>query len=200
MLSGVAGLAAFLVLHQLWIAPIWFVALAGLILALAGGAATGAAYGELLPRLPRRPWRIPAVVAGVGVILAPAVVVAEVRGPIFAMNSAGGGDLLVSPAEAAVDVALGLFATTAATGAAVGWSVGRSRRAAWLTSLASIAIGAGPGHNIPLLGGTGVVRKELVILAAAFAVSAAVLVETQALAAAREHGGTRPRPHDQGAR
>jgi len=185
VLSGLSGLVVFLVLHHLWIAPIWFVAPAGIVLATAGGAATGAAYAELLPHLPRRPWRNLAVLLGVSAILTPAVVVAEVRGPIFAMNSSGGGDLLVSPEQAVMDVVGGLFGTAALAGAALGWSVGRSRRAAWLTSLAAVAIAAGPGHNVPLLGGTSVVRKELVILTVVFAVSSVVLVEGQALAGRR---------------
>jgi hypothetical protein len=194
MLSGVAGLITFLVLHQLWIAPIWFVTPAGLVLALAGGAATGAAYAELLPRLPRRPWRIPAVMAGAGGILAPSVVVAELRGPIFAMNSTGGGTLVVPPQEAAIDVAIGLFGTATLAGAALGWSLGRSRRAALTTALAGVVLAAGPGHNIPLLGGTGVVRKELLILAAVFGVASVVLVETQALAERGQPSWERSRP------
>lgn len=46
----------FLVLHHAWIAPIWFVAPMGAVLASLGGAAVGAAYAELRPVLPRRPW------------------------------------------------------------------------------------------------------------------------------------------------
>jgi len=38
----------------------------------------------------------------------------------------------------------------------------------------------GPGHNIPLLGGTPAVAKELVILAAVVAVASVVLVEAHA--------------------
>jgi len=55
VLAAVAGLATFLLLHHLWIVPIWFIAPVGALVAAAGGAAVGAAYEELLPHLPRRP-------------------------------------------------------------------------------------------------------------------------------------------------
>jgi hypothetical protein len=193
MAAGVVGVGCFLVLHHLWIAPIWFVAPAGLVLALGGGAATGAAYGELRPNLPRRPWTSPAVMAGVAGILAPAVVIGQIRGPLFALNATGGGDLLVPPVTALLDVLVGLVGSSVLAGAALGWMVGRSRRAAATTALAALAIALGPGHNIPLLGGTPVVAKELVILAAVCAVSSITLVEGEALARRRQadrHGRT----------
>jgi hypothetical protein len=102
----------------------------------------------------------------VGVVLLPAFVIAELRGPIFAMDGDGGGTLLVPGAEAAADVVVGLLGTATIVGGGLGWLTAGSRRAAGTTVLAALAFALGPGHNIPLLGGTSAVAKELVILAA----------------------------------
>ena len=50
--AGLAGLGVFLILHHIWITPIWFVAPAGAVMAPAGGAAMGSSYAELASRLP----------------------------------------------------------------------------------------------------------------------------------------------------
>ncbi len=57
VLAGVAGLLVFLVLHALWIVPIWFILPAGMVVAAGGGLAIGWAYAELRQRLPGRPGR-----------------------------------------------------------------------------------------------------------------------------------------------
>lgn len=180
VLAGLAGLATFLLIHHFWIVPIWFIAPAGALVAAAGGAAAGAAYAELLPHLPRRPWTPIVVIGVVGIVLLPAFVIAEVRGPIFAMGGKGGGTLLVPGAEAAADVVVGLLGTATVAGAGLGWLIARSRRAAGTTALAAFAFALGPGHNIPLLGGTPAVAKELIILAVVVAVASVVLVEAHA--------------------
>ncbi|OGO33266.1 MAG: hypothetical protein A2Z16_17650 [Chloroflexi bacterium RBG_16_54_18] len=46
--ARIAGLLAFLVVHHLWIRPIWFILPVGLVIADGGGLAVGWAYGELL--------------------------------------------------------------------------------------------------------------------------------------------------------
>jgi hypothetical protein len=74
-IAGIAGLAVFLALHHAWIAPIWFVAPVGAVFAASGGAAVGAAYVELRPRLPGRPWTALCVIAVISSVLAPATVV-----------------------------------------------------------------------------------------------------------------------------
>ncbi|MCI0346669.1 MAG: hypothetical protein L0221_14695, partial [Chloroflexi bacterium] len=66
--AGLAGLVAFLVLHHAWIRPIWAIAPVGAVMAAGGGAIVGAAYAELLPRLPGRPLRSLAVAVGAGLI------------------------------------------------------------------------------------------------------------------------------------
>jgi len=179
ILAGTAALAVFLLLHQLWITPIWFVAPVGVVMAAAGGAAVGAAHAELMPRLPGRPWT-PIVVASIwGGILLPAIVLAQIRGPIFSTEADGSGVLLV-PGTEALAIVVGLFGLTAVAGAIVGGVIGRSRRAAALTMLAAIGLAVGPGHNIPLLGGSAAVGKELAILGAVLGVATVVLVEAQA--------------------
>ena len=176
IVAGLAGITTFLLIHQLWIVPIWFIAPVGAALAAAGGAAVGAAYADLVPHLPRRPWRDVAVIIVFGFVLLPAVIVAELRGPIYAMD----GTLLVSGEEAVVDVVVGLMVTAAIAGASLGWLITRDRRAAGSMAIAALALALGPGHNIPLLGGTSVVAKELVIVGTVVAVAAVVLVEVHA--------------------
>ena len=87
VLAGLVGFATFLVLHHLWIVPIWFIAPVGAVIAAGGGAAAGRAYAELMPYLPPRPWTWVAVAAVVALVLLPAVVIAELRGPIYAVGA-----------------------------------------------------------------------------------------------------------------
>ncbi len=83
MLAGTAGLLVFLVLHHLWIKPIWFILPLGLVIAVIGGLAVGWAYSELLPGLPARPWTILAWVALIGLTLLPSIVLAQLSPPLF---------------------------------------------------------------------------------------------------------------------
>ena len=55
ILAGAAGLLVFLVIHHVWIKPIWFILPLGLVIAAIGGLAVGWAYSELLPYLPADP-------------------------------------------------------------------------------------------------------------------------------------------------
>ena len=183
--AGIAGLLVFLLLHHLWIVPIWFIAPVGAVMAAAGGAAVGAAYGELRPHLPRRPFTTFAVMGLIALVLAPSVVIAELRGPIYEMDR-DGGTLLVPGTQAVADVVVGLLGTSVLMGAALGRLIGRSGRAAGMMALAAFALAIGPGHNIPLLGGTGGVARELLILAAVAAVASPVLVEGEAWRARRD--------------
>lgn len=91
VLAGLVGFATFLVLHHLWIVPIWFIAPVGAIIAAGGGAAAGRAYAELMPYLPPRPWTWVAVAVVVALVLLPAVIIAELRGPIYAVGGGGSG-------------------------------------------------------------------------------------------------------------
>lgn len=178
-LAGIAGLVVFLVLHHAWIAPICFVAPMGAVLATIGGAAVGAAYAELRPRLPGRPWTSACVMALTSAILAPAVAAGELSGPVYAIGSDGRGVLRVPASEAILAFVGGLLVTATLTGGLLGALIGRTRRAAALTATAGFCLALGPGHNIPLLGGTPAVATELAILAAVTGVASVVLVVSE---------------------
>jgi hypothetical protein len=179
VVAGLAGLAVFLLLHHLWIVPIWFIAPAGALMAAVGGAAVGAAHADLRPHLPRRPWAAIATAAVWTGVLAPALVIAEVRGPIFVMGTDGGGTLLVPASDVLVAFLVGLVGVSALTAAAIGAAVGRSRRAVATMTVAAIVVALGPGHNIPMLGGTAAVAKEVAVLGVVIAIAAVVLVEAE---------------------
>jgi hypothetical protein len=186
-LAGIAGLFVFLIIHHLWIMPIWFILPMGLAIAVVGGLAVGWAYDELLPHLPPRPWTALAVVVLIWAILLPSIVVAELRQPLFVIEGAN-AVLAVSVGRASLIFVLELLATSILVGALAGWLIGRTGRAAQATALAGFIFALGPGHNIPLIGGGGAyyVAKELTIMMAIIAVSALVLVEVQAWLASSE--------------
>jgi hypothetical protein len=188
-LSGVAGLIVFLVIHAMWIAPIWFILPPGLVLAGAGGLAAGWAYTELLPGLPARPWTALALMGLIWLTLAPALGLAELREPLFNVTP-GGGVLAVTVPVAAARFVLELLVTAALAGGAAGWLVGRTPQAALATAAAGVLFALGPGHNIPFIGGTNGVGKELAIMGAIIAVSAVALVEAHVwLTGVRAPGG-----------
>ena len=110
-----------------------------------------------------------------GLVLLPAVIVAELRSRFYAMDG-DTGTLLVSGEEAVVDLVVGLAVTASIAGAGLGWLITRDRRVAGSMAIAAVALSLGPGHNIPLLGGTPAVAKELVVLGAVTSVAAVVLV------------------------
>ena len=115
--AGIAGFVTFLVLHHVWIVPIWFVAPVG-----------------------------------------------------------GGGRLLVSGGDAAALV-LGCLGAIVAGAAGLGALIARRRRASGTMAVAGLAMAIGPWHNIPMLGGSTGVAKEVTMLAAVIVVASAVLVE-----------------------
>ena len=156
--------------------PIWFVAPVGPPAAAIGGAAVGVAYADVGGHLPGRPWTALALAGVVGAPLLLATVVAEAGGPIFAMGAGGGGRLLVSGGDAAALV-LGCLGAVVAEAAGLGALLARRRRAAATMAVAGLAMAIGPGHNIPMLGGSTGVAKEITMLAAVIVVSSAVLVE-----------------------
>lgn len=180
ILAGIAGFTTFLVIHAAWIVPIWFIVPAGALVAGTVGASVGAAYEELLPHLPRRPWTAFAVGLFVVIVLAPAFIIGQVHGPVYAVEPDGRGTLLVSVTEALGTFVMGLLATATIAGAAIGWLLAGTCRAAGLTALAALLVALGPGHNIPLLGGTPAVAMELVILVVVIGASSVVLVEGHA--------------------
>ena len=179
MLAGIAGLLVFLVIHHIWIKPIWFILPVGLVIGAAGGLAAGWAYDELLPNLPGRPWTILVWAGLVSLTLAPAGILAQLRPPVFAgtgMNVTA----TITVAQAAVIFVRDLLLTAAMTGGLAGWLICRTRRAALATALAGFVFALGPGHNVPFLGNTPATGKGIFLLLAVIFSSSAVLVEAQA--------------------
>jgi hypothetical protein len=179
MLAGTAGLLVFLVIHHLWIKPIWFILPLGLVIAAAGGLAVGWAYGELLPNLPGRPWTIFAWAALVGLTLTPAIVLAQLRPPLFT-GTGMNVTTSVSVAQAAVIFVRDLLLPATVTGGLAGWLIGRTKRAALATALASFVFALGPGHNVPFLGNQPATGKGIVLLIAIVLSASIVLVEGHA--------------------
>jgi hypothetical protein len=177
--SGVAGLIVFLVIHHFWIMPIWFILPIGLLIAALGGVAVGKAYQELLPRLPRRPWRAVSMVGLIITILLPSIVLAEMRAPMFDISGPS-ALLVISVRQAAVIFILELLLTATLVGGIAGWIICHTRKAALSTALAGLIFALGPGHNIPFLGNTPGTLKGVAMLFAIVIVSAVVLVETHA--------------------
>lgn len=175
--SGIAGVLVFLLIHHFWITPIWFVLPLGLMIAGIGGAVVGWAYTELQPGLPPRPWTTLAMAILIVVILLPAIILAELRRPLFDVTG-NEAALSVTMGKVATIFVLELLVTSASVGGIAGLLIGRSWQAALATALAGFIFALGPGHNIPLIGGTSGVGKEIVIMIAIILVSALVLVET----------------------
>ena len=182
--AGLAGLTVFLTVHHYWIKPIWFMLLPGTFIAGLGGLAVGWSYAEIRAGLPPRPWTALAVMVLVAATLAPAIALAQLRPP--PLNIATGAIIDGSrPAAVVARVVLELLVTAAVVGGAAGWWLGRTPRAALATALAGFIFALGPGHNIPLLGGTPAVGKGLALLAIIIVAAAVVLVEGQAWLAGR---------------
>jgi len=177
-LSGVAGLFVFLVIHHFWIRPIWFILPIGLLFAAGGGMAVGWAYTELLPGLPPRPWSALVLIAVIGACLTPAVILAQLRPPLFTTMSEN-AQLTVSTGKAVAIFVFQLLLTAAGVGALAGWWIGGSGRAALATALAGMVFALGPGHNVPFLGNTPATGKGIVLLLSVVVVSAVVLVEAE---------------------
>ncbi len=162
--AGLLGLLVFLIVHQMTIAPIWFIFPVGSILAVAGGAAVGWAYELLLPRLPQGILISSLVLAGLLTLTQlPGLLIGQVREPILDMSTAN-----ILPGrgwEAAGRFVFDLFLPAGIVGALLGWWVGRSTQAALAMALAAVAFSIGPGHNIPFFAGTsGVVKMSVIML------------------------------------
>ena len=179
MLAGTASLMIFLVLHHLWIKPIWFILPLGLVIATIGGLAVGWAYGELLPGLPTRPWTIFVWVALIGLTLAPSIVLAQLRPPLFT-GTGRNVTAVVSVAQAAVIFVRDLLLPATVIGGLGGWLIGQTRRAAFATALAGFVFALGPGHNVPFLGNQPATGKGIILLLAIVLAASIVLVEGHA--------------------
>lgn len=178
MAAGVAGLLAFLVIHHIWIKPIWAIAPPGLVIALIGGLAVGWSYREIAAGLPARPWTAPALLVLIIVMLTPGILLAEVHRPTLDLTT------FTIPREHAGQAARQFFMELALPAAIIGAIAGRwlghSWEAAIATALAGFVYAVGPGHNIPFLGQTPGVIKGLALLLAITAVASTALVEVNA--------------------
>jgi len=176
-LSGVVGMLSFLIVHHFWILPIWFIMPFGLVVAVLGGLAVGWAYIEVRPRLPSSSLlRVLVMIAIIAVILAPGVILAEVRAPFFDIQANGEFELVVPMGTVIVRSIIEVVVTAVIVGALVGWWLGRSKQAVVAMALGGFIFVLGPGHNIPLIGGTHGVPKELALMAAIIVPSAVTLV------------------------
>lgn len=180
VLAGIVGLLVFLVIHHFWINPIWFILPFGLIIAALGGLAVGWAYHELAPNLPPAPWSALVFVALIAIVLAPSIILAEIREPLFTISGAD-ATLAVPVWQAVVVFILELLVTAALVGGLAGWLIGRTSRAALATALAGFIFALGPGHNIPFLGSTPGTLKGIMILLAIILSATIVLVGSSTL-------------------
>jgi hypothetical protein len=160
LLSGITGFLVFLVIHHFLIVPIWFIAPVGLVVAGLGGLTVGWSYAEIKSGLPPRPWTSLAVFALVGAILTPAILLAQLRPPLFDLST--GAIASGSTADVIVRMAIELLLTATVVGGLAGWLLGHTRQAVLATALAGFVFALGPGHNIPALGNTPGVRKEII--------------------------------------
>ena len=179
--AGLAGLAVFLTLHAWWILPIWSVVPLGVAVATVGGVATGWAYDLLRGHAPAGPvgaW-LAVTVAAVG-ILTPSLVLAYLGGPYVPVVDG----VPASPSPDAVPAiavrfVLEFVVVTTLAGAALGWWLERTRRAAVAVGAAALAFALGPGHNNPFLftfGSTAAMGRGMTLVFAAVATASAVLV------------------------
>jgi hypothetical protein len=87
---------------------------------------------------------------------------------------------MASASELIVRVVFALLALAAQVGALESWALARSWRGAAVMALAGLLFALGPGHNIPFLGRTPAVGKELVLLGASTLTSSLALVMAHA--------------------
>jgi hypothetical protein len=162
-ISGEVGLLVFLTIHYFWIAPIWFILPAGALFACLGGLAVGWSYAGIRQRFPAARWHI---LVGFGLMtttLAPPLVLAQILPPVVDVRA---GRLVGSTNDLIVRFVFVLFAPAILVGALEGWAILRTRRGAIATALAGLVLAMGPGHNIPFLGNTPAVGKEIALLIA----------------------------------
>jgi tetrahydromethanopterin S-methyltransferase subunit F len=175
VISGVVGLLVFLIIHHVWITPIWFILPAGLLIAGLSGLAVGWSFAGVQPRLPARPWIFAAVFALMAATLAPAILLAETLPPAADTVAE---KLLVTTNELIVRFIFGLLAPATLVGALEGWILLRTWRGAAVTALAGLLLALGLGHNIPFLGHTPAVAKEIALLVAPTLAASLTLVKT----------------------
>lgn len=178
-IAGSSGLLTFLVVHHVWIAPIWFITPVGLVIATLGGLAIGWSYWHLRPSLPARPLAALALFALVVAALLPGILLSFTHGPLFDLKT--GRIPEGRSGTVAAHFVLELALPAALVGALTGYRLRRSALAAAATALAAVAWTLGPGHNIPMFGTDHAAFKgHAIVLIVAFA-ACVTLVEAAAL-------------------
>lgn len=173
--AGIVGFATFLVVHALWILPIWFIAPVGLAAAVLGGLCVGWAYDIHRARLPGSAvGRILAVLAAASLVLFPAEPLALTHRDLHF------GDTASTAVAAAMPAAVLFLVFAALLGATGGALLGHSVRAAGVTALAAVAFAIGIGHNAPFIGTGYVALKLWTIMLTATAVASVALVLLEA--------------------
>jgi hypothetical protein len=176
LLPSIARLFTFLAIHHFWIKPIWFILPPGIVMAGLGGLAVGWSYEEIHEGLPPHPWTFIGVMLLIGAVLAPSIILAQLREPILDLES-----FSIPPGATGRVIrsfVLELVLTAILVGGAAGWALDHSWRASAATGLAGLTFALGPGHNIPLLGNTPAASKGLLLLLSIVPVSSVVLVES----------------------
>lgn len=136
-IAGGAALVVFVVVHAIWIVPIWGM-LSMIPIASLVGALSAWAFDEMDPRLTLPPAPFDGLVFS-GVLLAtliPTVVFGVFAGPV-AMDDINVPALVVP------------LLLAAPAGAAIGLALGGSERAALGLALAALALAITIGHNLP---------------------------------------------------
>jgi hypothetical protein len=175
VVAAVASLLVFLVVHHLWIKPIWFIALPGLLIAALGGAALGWAYSFIARAMPDRPWSWLAVLAIIVAVLLPGALLSLTHGPLFDLKTAS-----IPPGQGgrvALRFALELVVPAIIVGYALGAWLGGSTKAALAMGLAGLALALGPGHNVPMFGTNPAAIKGFVLLGLSILPVPIILVE-----------------------
>lgn len=185
VLAGLVGFVVFLLLHAVWIRPIWFVAPLGIAIAGIGGVAVGWAFADVKPHLPAGViGRWVAVGVGAVLVLTPTMILVQLGDPYVPVVDGVAQVEAVDVPSLAVRFVVELIVVTAVTGAGVGWLLTRRRRGALAVSAASVALALGPGHNIPffqLASHLTATRTALLLLLAAIASASMVLVTVDRL-------------------
>ncbi len=189
VLCGFVCLGAFLVIHAIWIAPIWNVAVIGVILACAGGVVAARCYALARHLMPARPvsW-----IMVFGMLVAPLVPCVILTSALPPLLEAENGEIVhpINVPWLVTGFFVNLLIPATAVGAAIGWVITNRRSAVALFATMGLLMALGPGHNLPLFGvfgdATGAqLLKAFVLTFAPMGLGAVVLVEMSTLRRSR---------------
>lgn len=137
----------------------------------------GIAYLEIQHHLPPKPWKAIVFIILIVAILLPAILLAEIRPPMFVLSPAG--PIFQMSLGIVTLIFIGeLLCTATLTSGLIGWWISRTKLSTLAMALSGFVFALGPGHNIPFIGGIGGVMKEWAIMVMVIIVSTFVLVES----------------------